>query len=444
MKNVLWTMAVSAGFILASCERPDTMEREALFPETPKEDLQPPSDSPDSTLVMALLQLGLPVVWIQTTDSEEPSYELSDPPEGCLGGSIKNATKVSGRVVVEDQHSIIYDSGDYVAKQSGMTVKVRGNWSARRPKKPYKLKLQSKGDMLGRGDKRFNSKNWLLLPFFDMNSYIGLYVNELLALQWTPRFQYVNVVFNGDYRGLYMLMEAVERNADCRLDVDKETGYIVELDAYWWNEERYVLASFDEPLNYTFKYPDEDDLTQEQADYIQGVLTDAENATRDGTYPEKIDVESFARWMLAHDILGNADGAGSNMYLTKYDNSTASLLMMGCLWDFDVIMQSEEWDEIHGRYFFKGLFASDNRSFVQQYVHLWRTKGRLAFDSLERCLDDYLASELRHAVDASIEKNNGRWASEMHDLPSSAVFVEQAKTYFSRRKDWLEERILEL
>ena len=88
--------------------------------------------------------------------------------------------------------------------------------------------------------------------------------------------------------------------------------------------------------------------------------------------------------------------------------------------------------------------ASENRSFVNKYVQLWRTTGRPVFDALERYLDDYLVSDLRHAVDASIEKNNSRWASEMHSLPPSAVFVEQAKAYFSRHKDWLEENIPEL
>ncbi len=36
----------------------------------------------------------------------------------------------------------------------------------------------------------------------------------MLGLQWTPCYQYVNVVLNGDYQGLYMLAESVDRNAD--------------------------------------------------------------------------------------------------------------------------------------------------------------------------------------------------------------------------------------
>ena len=397
----------------------------------------PPTLGCDSTLVRQLLDTGLPVVWIKTIGDEEPVYEIADAPTGCWGGSITNATKVPGRVVVQDKTGVVYESGEYVEDQQGMAVKVRGNWSARRPKKPFKIKLQRKADMLGRGDSRFADKDWLLMPFFSLNSLIGLKVNELMGLGWTPQYKFVNVVFNGEFRGLYMLMESIDRNADCRINVAK-TGCVMELDAYWWNEDMFVFASFDEPLNYTFKYPESKCMSGECLDYLQKVVSEAEESTRTGSYQEKIDVDSFARWMLAHDILGNSDGAGSNMFLTKYDNTDGSRLMMGPLWDFDVIMKSEGWDEIHGRYFFKGLFDSEDRTFVDRYVVLWEDMKDRVFDGLKRYLDSYLASDLCRAVDTSILLNNERWAGEMYSLPLSAGFVEDAKSYLHHRKDWMD------
>lgn len=435
MKKSVIIVQVSLCSLLMSCNQMDVSERAVLTP---------PIEGPDSLLVKQFLDSGLPLVWIKTVEDEEPMYEDANAPEGCLGGSIRNATKVPGRIVVQDGEGIIYDSGMYVAKRSGMTINVRGNWSARRHKKPFKIKLQTKADLLGRADGHFYDKDWLLMPFFSLNSMIGLKVNELMGLQWTPQYRFVNLIFNGESRGLYMLMESVDRNADCRLDVDKQTGYIIELDPYWWKEDRYAQASFEESLNYTFKYPDEKDLTSAQFDYIQTVLSEAEESTRNGSYQEKIDIESFARWMLAHDILGNTDGAGSNIFLTKHDNTKASLLKMGCLWDFDVIMKSEGWDEIHGRYFFKGLFASENKAFVRRYISLWKENKDHVFLELKRYLDNYLASELCQAVDASIELNNERWASLMYPLPHSATFVQDATSYFTKRKAWLEDHLTTL
>ena len=418
-------------FYLSSCGESSGMEEMNTIQ---------PSEGADSTLIRQLLEVGLPVVWIKTEDGEEPSYDIADPPEDCWGGSIKNATKVPGCIVVQGVDGIVYESGEYVENQNGMTVKVRGNWSARRPKKPFKIKLQQKADLLNRGDIRYSDKDWLLMPFSDLNYLIGLKVNELMGLQWTPQYMFVNVVFNGNYRGLYMLMESVGRNADCRLNVDK-TGYVIELDAYWWNEDCYVLASFDEPLNYTFKYPDSKKLTAEELDYIQCVVNDAEKSTRDGSYPDKIDVDSFARWMLAHDILGNTDGAGSNMFLTKYDNTNTTLLKMGCLWDFDVIMKSEGWDEIHGRYYFKGLFVSENKVFTNRYVALWDEMKDRVFHELSQYLDSYMESDLHQAVDSSIVLNNERWGDQSPSIPFSSDLVEAAKSYFDKRKIWLEKNI---
>lgn len=95
----------------------------------------------------------------------------------------------------------------------------------------------------------------------------GFKINELIGLQWTPQWEYVNVMYNGEYLGLYLLAEAVERNTDCRLNVD-DTGFVVERDPYWWNEDGYVASTYAPTYNYTFKCPDYEDLTSEQIDYI--------------------------------------------------------------------------------------------------------------------------------------------------------------------------------
>lgn len=41
-----------------------------------------------------------------------------------------------------------------------------------------------------------------------------------------------------------MLSETVERNKDCRINVAK-TGYIIESDPFWWNEDLYFEGVLD-------------------------------------------------------------------------------------------------------------------------------------------------------------------------------------------------------
>ena len=387
------------------------------------------------------LLAGLPVVVVNTVDGEEPTYKEVEAPKGCWGGSIKNATKVPGRVQIYDSEGLCFDSGDYVEKESGMTIKVHGNTSTRGVKKPYKIKLQKKADMLGRGN-QFKDKDWLMLKVADMKTPIGLMVNELCGLQWTPQYMFVNLLMNDDFRGLYTLIESVDRNSDCRIDVDKNTGFIAELDSYWWNEEFYIPSSFVEPMNYTLKYPDPDKLTDEQRTSISEALERMEQSMADGSYEAIIDVESFARWLLAHDILGNTDSGGSNVFLTKHDNVADTLIRMGCLWDFDNIMkENEAWDHAHNRYMFRSLLNSPNDAFTMQYVLLWQSANDYVYQGLTDFFDSFLASDLCQAVDQSIVLNNRRW-NYSNCLASENI--NQARNYFSKRWVWLNQAIGQL
>lgn len=384
-----------------------------------------------------VVDAGLPILYIETINREEPTFEIAEAPVGMAGAGIKNATKIPGRVFIEEGGVKVFDSGEYVKKSSGMTVKIRGNTSAYAAKKPYKIKLESKADMLGRGDSKYQDKNWILVKDESLKYKIGFKINELVGLQWTPSYKYVNVVFNGEYRGLYMLLESVERNTDCRLNV-KKTGYIFELDAYWWNEDRYFASGFDPKMNYTYKFPDTDDLTEEQNTYISTYIADAEASLQDGTYPNYIDIESFALWMLGHDILGNTDGAGSNWFFTKYDNTDGSKVMLGPLWDFDAIMNSSTWDSAHMRYWFSSLFNNVNKAFVHEYKQKWAVLRPTIFDDLTSHLSTFAASEEGISFNNSIVLDNTRWSTSNNSVSER---VDNANSWFANRATWLDYRI---
>ena len=198
----------------------------------------------------------LPVLWVETVDGEEPTCEYLYAPPGCIGATI-NATKVPGRVVMylreNGVDNIVYDSGDYVKDVSGMTIRIRGNTSAFANKKPYKIKLQKKRDLLLRGnDSIYKDKDWLLLKDDYLLYTAAQKVAQVVGIMWNPANRFVNLVINGSYRGIYLLCESVERNPDCRLNVDKHSGYIFECDPYWWNEDVYVNSVTSPSYNFTY------------------------------------------------------------------------------------------------------------------------------------------------------------------------------------------------
>ena len=394
------------------------------------------------SLSKALIELGLPLVVINTLNEEEPTCDYVAAPYGLAGAGIKNASKVPGQLIIMKDSDILYNSGSFEKDKSGMTVKIRGNTSAYNEKKPYKIKLQKKADLLFRNnDPSYKDKEWLLLKYADLRSVIGFKLNELMKMQWTPQYQLVNVVLNGDYRGLYLLTESVKRNSDCRIDVDK-SGYIVEYDAYWWNEDVYFVSDWIFSMNYTFKYPDEEDVTEEQIDYIKNYIKLLETCIIEGgEYEKYMDVDSWVRWILAHDILGTWDNYGSNIFVTKYDNTDSSKLMMANLWDFDSnYFMTDAWSVTHvsSVFYFDKLFNSSNIKFKDTYKSVWNNINPIIFDEMSTFLSSFEKSVIADCVDKSIIQDNKRWGATGLSV---AEEIEMTKSWFKSRQIFLNENI---
>lgn len=224
----------------------------------------------------------IPLLSIETVDGAEPSATKVYPPEGAVGESIVSE-HVPGHLVMTLKGESIYDSGDYVKGESGIRFKIRGNSTGVNNKqKPYKLKLSKKADLLNIS-KDLKNKNWALLSLNTWNKamsnnesgilpLVGLSVCRAMDFPWTPKTKLVNVMINGNYKGLYHLIETIER-ADCRIATDK-TGFVIENDAYWWKpgEVYFKTDKQHQYMGYTFKYPDSDDITEEQLSSISSYM----------------------------------------------------------------------------------------------------------------------------------------------------------------------------
>lgn len=390
-----------------------------------------------------VLATGMRTVVIETVGSEEPTCEPVVAPEGCWGIGITNADKVPGSVaVINPDGSIVYESGPYEKKESGMTVKVRGNTSALHDKKPFKIKLEKKGDLLGRGDKNLNDKNWVLLSNRNNLYELGFIIGRLAGMPWTPEYEYVNVIFNGDFRGLYILAEAVERNEKCRIRTE-ETGFVTERDPYWWNEDGEYLPSVWNPqFNWTLKYPDFEDLTEPQKGYIREVLDAFEAVILTEDYESLIDIDSFCRWLVAQDILGTADGGGTNFYLAKYDDSDSSRLFVPVLWDVDSAEETvDRWSAVHSQGMIAPLLNNSNTAFRRRYAELYRELSPVIFDRMEE-----LALEMQSPAwgpfNEAVNLNNLRWGDDA--VYTSAHNAEDMNWWFPPRRLWLDEAVGEM
>ena len=390
-------------------------------------------------------KIGLPVVSVITLNGEEPVCDYVTHPEGSMGESITNATKVPCRIIITKNQDILFDSGDYEKNVSGATIKINGNTGAYHDNKPYKIKLQVKEDLLLRGDKKYKDKEWRLLKDArTLNTMIGLKMNELIGMSWTPSYMPCNVFINNDYRGCYLLIESVKRNSDSRLNVDENTGFIVERDPYWWNESIYFSTDYFNMSNgyrWTWKYPDEDDVTEEITEYVQSSINRAEKSIKEGNYEQYIDVNSFVSWILAHDILGTWDSGGSNLYLMRYDNN--SLLQMANMWDFDTIfwMNKDSFSRYHTEsydYYFPLLFNNVNTTFLYAYINKWNKIKDIIPQQIIDFIKEFADSEEGKALQLSREYYTKRWNKELTTVSED---VEKVTDWFNNHLPWLDTTI---
>jgi len=399
-------------------------------------------------------QLGLPVVTIETVGGEEPTCDYEEQPSGM---AIKNRTAARGRMRIVEGGQTIYDSGDYEDDRSGLTFKIRGNSTAWLSKKPYKLKLQQKADLIGLIDGADENrsplylpttvsalnedKDWIMLKMKDnfINTPLGLMVNDGVGLQWTPRCRFVNLMINGEYRGLYCLIESVKRSRG-RLNVDYD-GFIVEDDIFWWNEPTYFKAN--DGNHYTFTFPDADEVSTEQKEYARRCINELDKSIDDGTYDQVADLESLVAWLLAHDILGSSDPFGSNIFITKKDSKESSKLTMGNLWDFDWVMRiPKSWSYEHTMLSnCIRLLHNSNKQYVRRYREQWESVGLPLVDTLAAIVDSFAVSDEAQAIQRSLDVDYNTWEKCGYHV---STITASAKKWFTRRKEWMSDAVAQM
>lgn len=389
-----------------------------------------------------------PLIEIWTIDEAEPTGTHVMAPEGLWGIGLINNEYVSGRMRMSLNGSTLYDSGEYVKDISGVRIKLRGNTSSYYwEKKPYKIKLSKKEDLLFRNESKYKDKDWVLLRVYNgflSRFLVGNRLGQLIGLGWHPQWEYVNLVINGDYKGDYILIESVEKEKG-RIDID-DTGYIIEDDAYWWNEDVYFKGDMlVYKTGYTFKYPDSEDVNDSIINNIRNYILEFEDLLiNGGDISAHIDLDSFAAWLLAQDLLGQGDSGGTNRYLYKKDfilsDPFRTPLQMGVLWDFDATFKADDgWSYIHNRsYSFYFTELLKRQDFYLNYVSLWRTVR----DTLHSNLVSYLHSIYAGKGEA-IEKSKSldcvRWGNTCSLLSTE---IDDAVSWLEQRFKWVDSQLL--
>ncbi len=404
------------------------------------------ADISDSVARKSCENLDLPILYITTKDSTMPTYEVAYPPDGSIGVGINNLDTLPARMWVVQFGDTIYDSGEYVKDTSGLTIRVRGNTSVveGNEKKPYKLNLQRKADIMFRGnDAIYADKDWILIKDI-YNNIGGHMLNRALNMLWTPAFLPVFLFLNGNFRGEYLLMENVKRDKNCRVNVSKD-GFIFEFDPYYWNEEYYITSNF-EYCNYTLKYPKSKNLLIDQDIYLSDCLAQLEEAYSDpNSLVSMVDIQSYARFLWLHDILGTYDVGGSNMFFCKYDTTENSKIQMICGWDFDssfALSELTKWSRLHSYWWYDLFFNLPQIPFVRSYIDMYDTLVNNSIDIVAAQIDSLRECPYMLQLDSAQKLDNMRWNTRVSAdirIKYIADYLRVKKTHIAGLMDELKE-----
>lgn len=296
-----------------------------------------------------------------------------------------------------DAELFIQGNAEYaVSYQSKIQMKGRGtkSWSVS-DKKPYTVKFEKKIDLFGFGK---NKTYALLSNYLDptmLRNALAFDIGRELGLSASD-CEWVIVLLNGEYQGLYQLCEKVkigsnfidiydlEKKIEDRAEEwakrispeDAEAICAVLLedlswitsDVFTWKGVSYRGSdSFSSPLDTSYGYlfeltdntkdpatfftasglsvtvskPEHIDSNPQIYSYIQTLFADFEEAiaspdgyNRKGKhYSELCDVDSLAAFFLTNEIMGNEDAASRSRFCYLGENGK---LTFGPPWDFDI------------------------------------------------------------------------------------------------------------
>lgn len=277
------------------------------------------------------------------------------------GGGIVNEPKVPARMcIIEDEKTTWNHWGDDCEAYEGwIGIEIRGSSSQSFPKVGYGFETRKEDG---------SNRNVELLGLPKENDWIfyGPYSDKTLirnALtyrlgrslrKWAPRTRFVELFIEGEYQGVYVLMEKIKRDKN-RVNIAEMSptdnageeltgGYILKIDKFTGTDGYSWKGEFGDVFQ--VDYPKNEDLSSSQKTYIQQQVQQFEESLRqrnfndpDLGYRQYIDLESFADFLFINELTKNVDGYRLSTYLYKdRDSRGDGKFHMGPLWDFNLAL----------------------------------------------------------------------------------------------------------
>lgn len=247
-------------------------------------------------------------------------------------------------------------------------IEIRGQSSQMFPMKSYSVELR---DAAGKSvDKSIfglpKESDWVLYaPFTDktlMRNVLAYQLSRDLG-HWSAHCKMVEVIVNGDYRGVYVFMERIKRNAGrvnipkmAKTDISGDVltgGYIFSLDKEpngWFSKYAAPNSTTQNKRQFSYVYPKPEDIVTEQKNYLEKYVDSFENVLASAQYQDPVNgvrqfanLGSFMDYFIVNEVSRNVDGYRLSTYMYKDRTATDKRIVMGPVWDYDLAFRNANY-----------------------------------------------------------------------------------------------------
>ena len=296
-----------------------------------------------------LTSSNLPIVVLDT-------YNVDIPDEPKIDGTMG--------IIFNGDNQMNYMSDPFNEFYGQIAIEKRGSSSNSFPMKSYGLETRGP-DSVNYNVSLFDwpsDNDWILYaPYTDKSLIRNVLTYDLGRQmgQYSPRTKLCEVILNGSYIGVYVLMERIKINPG-RVNVDpllySDTldnhltgGYIIKIykttagGVISWTSPYTAQAPSTGPIYYQLHDPDISELHPLQLNYIHDYVDNWETALKGVNFANPqigfraySDELSFIDFFIMNELPKNVDGYRISTFLHKKRVSEGGKIHAGPLWDFNL------------------------------------------------------------------------------------------------------------
>jgi len=418
-----------------------------------------------SILSIAILLLATGCVWDANEGSSE--YLPVDDSEYPYAGVPRLVIETEGfqdirNTDVEIPAQLqVWNEKNPASKLLDLKIRGRGNSSFTMPKCSYKLKFDSKQSLFGMP----SDKEWDLISNYRDKTHqrnaITYQLANTLEAPYSPRFHFVEVYVNREYKGVYLLTEHMKVSKD-RINISKsDTSFFVEktsresevqndidsVEAFIEDNRDIVFTSGE---GHVFRVRSPKKPTRESVKLVQTHFNDFERYMKSenfANYPldslEKwINVQDFIRYYWIQEFSKNIDGAFfRSVYLTWEKGFP---IQMGPVWDFDLAYgignkkAMSPYDfYVRNHRWYKLLFQ--NNAFKQEVKKYWQANKQTFANVTDS------TSVFQKEIEKAVINDEKRWPvlDNQNDWPFVDTYsnykesIDSLKAWINNRVQWI-------